>query len=326
MVFSENSASQYGGKCPVCASTTNNVLADTLRRGRGVVLKCDVCDLGFLVADAKPDLKTYYDKEYREVYSHRSGKSATNAEEIYNVYSRYQQDRLRLITHLLHADSEVLEVGASAGQFISHLDGLCKRRCAIELDSECCAFMSDRFHIETDNNFIRESRFSGQKFDLVCAFQVMEHTEDPVSFIRDIRSVLKPGGTAFIEVPNLYDPLLTIWDVREYHPFYYHSAHIFYFSEKSLRMLANKAGFDHGKIEMHFLQDYNLLNHLHWIMNGVPQATCHTGLSPVAIRGNDPGLSEWLTKELSVLNENYINRLVAMRRTSNIMMVLRNDS
>ena len=46
-----------------------------------------------------------------------------------------------------------------------------------------------------------------------------------------------------LEVPNLDDPLLRIWDVPAYEKFYYHEAHLSCFTEESLKILLEKCGF-----------------------------------------------------------------------------------
>jgi 2-polyprenyl-3-methyl-5-hydroxy-6-metoxy-1,4-benzoquinol methylase len=49
---------------------------------------------------------------------------------------------------------------------------------------------------------LRPGLFGGS-FDLVTAWDVLEHIHDPVPFLRSIRSLLGPSGRAFIRTPNL---------------------------------------------------------------------------------------------------------------------------
>ncbi len=64
--------------------------------------------------------------------------------------------------------------------------------------------------------------FGDATFDLVVSFQVIEHIFAPDSYLREIRRVLKPGGTVILTTPNaairLYDGMKP-WNrfhVREY--------------------------------------------------------------------------------------------------------------
>lgn len=55
--------------------------------------------------------------------------------------------------------------------------------------------------------------------DFVVTFQVIEHIENDVLFLKEIHRVLKPGGKAIITTPNLLMSLApSPWHVREYNP------------------------------------------------------------------------------------------------------------
>ncbi|MBU0587292.1 MAG: class I SAM-dependent methyltransferase [Gammaproteobacteria bacterium] len=309
--------------CPVCGGETAHVLATELRRGRGRVLHCRVCDHGFLLQDQKVDSKQFYAEQYRQEYSHNAEEKATNARELFDVYKRYQQDRLDAIVPMLLPTTKLLEVGASAGQFLWHVKDRVRVVNAIELDKACRVFMEQKLHISADDEYLEYSRFARETYDVVCAFQVMEHVGDPFSFLKSLRAVTRSEGAIFVEVPNLHDPLLAIWNVPAYRGFYYHSAHLHYFSETSLRKVAQTAGFHDDQIEISFSQDYNLLNHLHWIMNNGPQTDCLVGLGEISFKGDNLEISQWLTQEINALNHRYIERLIAAKSTSNLMMKLK---
>lgn len=49
----------------------------------------------------------------------------------------------------------------------------------------------------------REMPFADASFECVVAGEIIEHVPDPDSFLREIRRVLKPGGTLIISTPNM---------------------------------------------------------------------------------------------------------------------------
>ncbi|WP_294961204.1 class I SAM-dependent methyltransferase [Sulfurimonas sp.] len=308
-------------KCPVCDTKTDEVLTDKLRRGLGKVYYCKDCDLGFL-QNMIIDTKDYYDNEYRKEYSHKAEENETNAEEIFDIYVNYQKERIDALNKYKNNDDSFLEIGSSAGQFLSHIKDKFKSINAIELDSNCCKFVEEKFKIATDSNYLEESKFNiKDNFSVVSAFQVLEHTPDPISFLKTIHHVLEDDGIALIEVPNLYDPLISVWDVPAYNTFYYHSAHSFYFSEKSLSIIAKKAEFE--VLDFVYTQDYNILNHINWILNDSPQNDCVGGLNKPSLQGKDPEITNWLNNELNLLNEKYFEKLAESKKTSNILMVVK---
>jgi 2-polyprenyl-3-methyl-5-hydroxy-6-metoxy-1,4-benzoquinol methylase len=308
--------------CPLCAIETSEIIAEKLRRGNGSVAYCAACEHGFLIHNQLIDAKEYYGELYRQEYSHNAEVAATHAREIYMVYKEYQQERLAYISRRLNSKTRLLEIGASAGQFLVHIKDKVSEVNAIELDKACCAFLGSEHGIDADSEFLENSRFADSVYDIVCAFQVMEHVDFPVEFLKTLQGVTKKGGAIYVEVPNLHDPLLSVWDVSTYRQFFYHSAHLHYFTEASLIKVAMDAGFRPDQIEISFSQDYNILNHLHWVMNNGPQIDCHVGLSSISLIGRDQELSNWLNDELTILNSKYIEKLIKKKFTSNIMMKL----
>lgn len=43
----------------------------------------------------------------------------------------------------------------------------------------------------------------GQSFDVVCAIEVLEHVENPLGALRNMRSLLTPSGVLIVSTPNL---------------------------------------------------------------------------------------------------------------------------
>ena len=61
------------------------------------------------------------------------------------------------------------------------------------------------------------SGISDNEFDVVIAFQVIEHIKKDQEFLQEIHRVLKPGGKAIISTPNIKMTLTrNPWHIREY--------------------------------------------------------------------------------------------------------------
>jgi len=305
--------------CPFCKNLSKTIMTEKLRIGKGRVLFCKKCEVGFLEKFVTNEAE-YYNNAYRKKYSHRSESCETNPSEIFNIYKTFQKDRLSVLKQYVAGKDSLLELGASAGQFLVHVKDMFSIVNAIELDSSCVNYIQEMFEIDADNKTLEHSKFKNLTYDICCSFQVMEHTSDPKHFLQTIFNALNHKGIGLIEVPNLYDPLISVWNIREYSEFYYHEAHNFYFTENFLRRLSHETGFK--VLQIYFLQDYNILNHLNWIMNKQPQKTCEIGLNLPEVKSTETEIGTWLSQKLQQLNSEYIKILSEHKKTSNIMMVL----
>ncbi len=66
--------------------------------------------------------------------------------------------------------------------------------------------------------------FPDQTFDLICAFEVIEHIENYKQTMREFYRVLKPHGLLIISTPNkaIYSP----WTKKPFYPFHYHEFYL----------------------------------------------------------------------------------------------------
>jgi SAM-dependent methyltransferase len=78
-----------------------------------------------------------------------------------------------------------------------------------------------------------------ERFDLVILSHVLEHTSDPVGFLRDVAGLLKSSGVCYIDVPGLMN--LDKWyngNLLEY----LQNAHRWHFTAGTLEAVARRAG------------------------------------------------------------------------------------
>ena len=103
--------------------------------------------------------------------------------------------------------------------------------------------------------------------DIVVSFAVLEHVENPIAFLKEIKSLLKPDGFLLISTPNTDDWLLEFMPV-EYGRFFYRNVHKWYFNCESLRFVSDAASFKDLSIK--FVQRFDISNALLWAYKRQP--------------------------------------------------------
>jgi len=83
-------------------------------------------------------------------------------------------------------------------------------------------------------------------FDLITAFETIEHELKPVNSVKKIYSMLKPGGIFVIIVPNT--EAFTNKLMGKFWFGFRNKEHLFHFNQKSLSLLIKLAGFSELKI------------------------------------------------------------------------------
>ena len=113
-----------------------------------------------------------------------------------------------------------------------------------------------------------------KRFDVITAFHVLEHLRDPLVVLRGLGDHLAARGRLVVEVPNADDAMLTIYQCPAFMKFYY-VGHLYLFNVHTLRLLAQRAGFEVDFIRG--VQRWPLSNTLYWLSRGEPGGHQHWG-------------------------------------------------
>jgi SAM-dependent methyltransferase len=88
----------------------------------------------------------------------------------------------------------------------------------VELSAQAAAAVRDRVGVEVlTGDFLELTGEGGERYDAICLRHVLEHIADSRRVLARIRALLRPGGYALIEMPNIeaLDKRLKRWAVRQ---------------------------------------------------------------------------------------------------------------
>lgn len=95
---------------------------------------------------------------------------------------------------------KILNVGVATGATTEMLQKY-GEVVSVEYDEDCCKFLKEKTGIEAICASLTDLPFDADSFDLVCAFDVIEHIEEDYLAIQEVHRVLKSGGNYFFTVP-----------------------------------------------------------------------------------------------------------------------------
>jgi SAM-dependent methyltransferase len=126
----------------------------------------------------------------------------------------------------------VLEVGCGRGEFVK--DTIARGHAAIGLETNPVAVNNMNAggipYIEGGIEALPASKNS--TIDCICAFQLLEHLSDPLSFFHEVLRLLRKGGLLVVSVPNRLSFLQYIENILDLPPH-----HMSQWTERSFRSL-----------------------------------------------------------------------------------------
>ena len=92
-------------------------------------------------------------------------------------------------------------------------------------------------------------------FDVIFSFSELEHKYNPISFLNELRSILKLNGTLVIRVPN-YNNIYKFIVGRDFLKYDFRESHNFYFSKNNLDIMFDNHW--HEPMKKWFQDNFNL--------------------------------------------------------------------
>lgn len=188
--------------CPLCGKQTSGTLA---RAGETDIVLCGDCRVAFV--SPMPDaaaLRALYGEQYYSGdndigYSDYDSQAGAAAE-----WARfYWEERLNDIEKLAGGRrGRLLEIGCAYGVFLQAAAARGWRVDGAEISPHAAETAGRRLGINVFTGAIEAAPFANETYDLIAAFEVIEHIPEPRPFVKKALSLLKPGGLFVLTTPN----------------------------------------------------------------------------------------------------------------------------
>jgi len=278
--------------CYLCKSNNFYIRKGSVRDDENInILECNNCGLVYLSS-----LNHIEDRHYEE-----SGMHGDEVPDINKWLRETEFDdkrRYKFIKEKI-TNKTVLDFGCGAGGFLDLSKKSAISVSGIELEKALQTSFKQR-NLDVFENLSKAQEVD-KKYDVITAFHVVEHLQNPKKVLKELSLLLKDGGEMIVEVPNSEDALLTLYDNNAFQNFTYWSQHIFLFNAKTITELVKQAGLEPCWIK--HIQRYPLSNHLYWLANGKPG-----------------GHQKWNFLNNKRLNSNYEAQLAAIGKTDTIII------
>ena len=276
--------------CPLCGEKNAEFITRDLRFEKSAdVYGCLQCELVFLDQGSFQLPAGFYESEYHQSYLTHVEPDALDPKAYFEKMLKVMAPWANRFCEILSGGETILDVGCSTGHFMKMIGDKAGKVYGHDLNVKEVKFCKEELGLDVSDQPLGE-RFQQGTFDYITLVFVLEHIGDPVAFLKYLKTFLKPGGKILVVVPNIRDPLVSFYDIPEFRSFYYCIEHFFYYNEKSISLLFDKAGLS-GAVEQ--VQEYPVTNHLNWVYRRRPSDSlaARRGVPDIFARKNDEAAS-----------------------------------
>lgn len=236
-------------KCSICKSNNLKFLfkskdPDNISTKYYSLYECNGCHtISIQPTPSNKELEKFYPTSY---YTHKH----------YGLLNKYF---LKLRANKIPKKNSILDIGCGEGSFLKLMKD--KGYNCYGLETSAAGLKEAHKKNITIYTDIRRIR---RKFDVITLWQVFEHINRPISYLKSIKKLLKKNGFLIISIPN-FDSLQSkigkdIWFHLDL------PRHVFHYTPKTIVSLLRKEKLKIVKIE-HFLLEYNIFGFVQTILN-----------------------------------------------------------
>ena len=215
-------------RCPLCRSSRMKAIY-------GDFIRCIECGIIFYNKYDSIRLDDLYEKDYFNGVVYR--------DYIREVDFRVKQfrEKLKLVKKYLPHSGMVLDVGCAMGFFLLVMLECNYKAYGVDLSRYASSYARDVLRLNVHEGDLLSARLPDGFFDIITMWDVIEHLQNPLEVLAEIKRIIKSQGTLIIETLNVDS--LSARILRRSWPLYNPPYHLFYYSQKTLTGVLNKIGF-----------------------------------------------------------------------------------
>lgn len=211
--------------CILCGASDSDVLKRLSAKNQTILLrKCRQDGLVYLSPrlDAKAQKAVYEEDALRNLAYYKD----TFDEDVKTFIPRLE------LVEKFGKPSSVLDIGSSVGTFLYCCSGRgISKLVGVEFNKSSRAYAKSRFGLNTMSALPKKG-----KFDLINLSDVIEHMQNPVEELKNLRKFMHKGSLLLISTPDYDNVIARLTQVKP-------EEHLFYFTKQTLHQALQKTGF-----------------------------------------------------------------------------------
>ena len=223
--------------CPTCSGDRVSDFLEApdrfhLRKERYRLSRCSSCRSVWLNdPPRREDMRYHYSDDYHKgIVAAGEGSALSRWKGQVELIARHKQE------------GSILDIGCSSGGFLSTMKGPSWKLYGIEMEESTAERARANTGAEVFVGDAVAAPFPPAAFDVITAFDVLEHVYSPREFLTKVLEWLKPGGVFYAMMPNIAS-----WEARFFATYWYGlelPRHLTHFSPHSLKHLMSSIGFE----------------------------------------------------------------------------------
>lgn len=225
--------------CYLCGSEGGKLLVDD---PPFQVLSCRSCGLAYTTPrlDGSRIHELYSDHYFNSESAEGFGYSGYVADT--DGYLRTFAKKARLIERF-ESKGRLLEIGCAAGVFLEVMRRRGFEVHGSEIAEETLRSARENFGLENlHHGPLHALDLPGSHFDVVAAFDVIEHVAEPLEMLEQMKAFLRPGGLLVLQTQDVSSMTRKVLGAKWHH--FKQLEHIYHFSPRTLRSMLERTGYE----------------------------------------------------------------------------------